>query len=152
MEQDTIIQSLIGSFKVPNLASAQHQSTTFPLLAKEILSSVVISYEPFRSFFSFVSLYSHTLPPAPLHPQQTQLQVKSGQRGVCVLPHVGRAGRVALVSVCPPPTALSVVAHCVNRDLATTLLFVQVSPQPILTPTATFLSTHTFSWTLPDPY
>lgn len=47
---------------------------------------------------------------------------------MCVLPRVGRAGRVVLVSVCPPPTAPSAAGRCASRDPVTTLLSVQVSP------------------------
>ena len=70
---------------------------------------------------------------------------------MCVLPLVGRAGRVALVSACTPLTAPSVVGHCESRDLATTLLCVQVSPltPPLLPPSCTRPA---LSWTLPHPY
>lgn len=64
---------------------------------------------------------------------------------------MGRAGRVALVSVCPPPTAPSVVGPCESRDLATTLLFVQVSP-PSSPPLPPCCARPALSWTLPHPY
>lgn len=84
---------------------------------------------PSSSFFLPPPLLSFFTPPLPPL-QSTRLQGRSGRRGVCVLPRVGRAGRVALVSVCPPPTAPSVAGRCASRDLATTQPFVQVSPAP----------------------
>lgn len=61
-----------------------------------------------------------------LQPQQVTPRRRSGPRGACVRPPVGRAGRPGRGSACHLPTALSAAALSGSRDSATTLPCAQV--------------------------